>query len=227
MNKETKLRIKIAEAATKRFIENPRFTIQSLADDLNMKSAKIFDLFPNRSSILRYFYTSRILKFREEMAAFDDYSSFSLNEKLSALHLSVLDQFQEHREFVLQTCSHEWMSPFNTSGFETEYRAELKVIFESDNQIPATARPFINSLLFRSFFFQFIALIHFWKRDESRQYENSMALVDKWSAFIQEIFYSRIAEKGFDLAKFLFYMSPISGWIAGYDRSSKHEKQTI
>lgn len=227
MNKEIKLRIKIAEAATKRFINNPRFTIQSLAEDLNMKPAKIFDLFPNRSSILRYYYTSRILKYREEMSALEDYSSYSLSEKLSALHLSILDQFQEHREFVLLTCSRELMSPFNTSGFETEYKAELKEIFDLDERIPATARFFTNGLLYNSIYCQLIGLISYWKRDESRHYENSMALVDKWSALIQEIFYSRIAEKSFDLAKFLFYRSPLSEWIAGRSSSSGHEKQTI
>lgn len=227
MEKETKLRIKIAEAATGRYIENPRFTIQSLAEELNMKSGKIFDLFPNRSSILRYYYTSRILKFREEIAGLDDYESFSLAEKLSALHLSILDQFQEQREFVLQTCNRQLMSPFVASGFESEYKAELQKIFNKDDQIPATARPFINSLFYSSVYCQFIGLISFWKRDESRHYENTMALIDKWSALIQEFFYSRIAEKSFDLAKFLFYQSPFSGWAADKGPSSMHEKQTI
>lgn len=213
MNKETEKRINIAEAATKRFVENPRFTILSLAKELDMESADIFDLFPNRSSILRYFYTSRLLRFRDETASLDDYSSYSLGEKLSALHLSLADQFQEQREFVLQTFNRSMGSPFRSSAFEKEYKQELRNIFENDHRIPSTASPLINRFLYQSLFYQFIGLISFWKRDESRNYENTMALVDKWSAFIEEIFYSRIADKGFDLAKFLFYRSPLSGCI--------------
>lgn len=210
MDKETEKRITIAEAATKRFVENPRFTIQSLAEELDMESADIFDLFPNRSSILRYYYTSRMLLFREETASLDDYSSYSLGEKLSALHLSLADQFQEQREFVLQTFNRSKYSHFRSSAFVKEYKQELRNIFENDHSIPATAAPFMNRFLYHSLYCQFTGLISFWKRDESRNYENTMALVDKWSALIEEIFYSRIAEKGFDLAKFLYYQSPLS-----------------
>ena len=210
MDKETKLRTKIAEAAAQRYIENPRFTIQSLAKELKMDSADIFDLFPNRSSILRYYYTSTIIRFRNETASLEDYASYSLGEKLSALHLSLADQFQEQREFVLNTFKRGKYSPFRSSEFAREYKQILKSIFENDRNIPATAAPFINRFLYHSIHCQFIGLISFWKRDESRNYENTMALIDKWSALIEEVFYSRIAEKGFDLAKFLFYQSPLS-----------------
>lgn len=223
MDKETKQRIKIAETATKRFVENPRFTIQSLAKELEMDSADIFDLFPNRSSILRYYYTSRLLRFRDETASLDDYPSYSLGEKLSALHLSLTDQFQEQREFVLQTFNRNMGSPFRSSGFEKEYKQELRNIFENDHRIPSTAAPFINRFLYSSVYCQFIGLISFWKRDESRNYENTMAIVDKWSALIEEIFYSRIAEKGFDLAKFLFYRSPLSECITSSSSTHKGE----
>ncbi|MDX1642672.1 MAG: hypothetical protein R3220_13305 [Balneolaceae bacterium] len=210
MDKETSLRIKIAETATKRYLENPRFTIQSLADELEMKASKIFDLFPNRSSILRFYYTSRMIRFREETASLEDYTSFTLSEKLSALHLSLTDQFQDHREFVLETSGCGKRSIFKSSGFEKEYKEELKQIFENDPNIPATAQPFLNRFFYHTVYTQFTGLISFWKRDESRHNENTMALIDKWSALTEELFYSRIAEKGLDLAKFLFYQSPFA-----------------
>jgi len=225
MDKETEKRINIAEAATKRFVDNPRFTIQSLAKEIDMNSSDIFELFPNRSSILRYYYTSRILRFRNETASFEDYSSYSLGEKLSALHLSIADQFQEQREFVLQTFNRNKYSCFRSSEFEKEYKLELRNIFETDPQIPSTAAPFINRFLYQSLYCQFIGLIGFWKRDESRNYENTMALVDKWSALIQEVFYSRIAEKGFDLAKFLFYQSSLSECMS--PSSSTHKGEPV
>jgi hypothetical protein len=221
MDKETSLRIKIAEAATKRFLENPRFTIQSLAEDLKLKAGEIFDLFPNRSSILRYFYRSRIIRFREETASLDDYESYSLGEKLTAFNLSLTEQFQDHREFVLETSGCGKQSILKSSGFEKLYKQELKNIFENDPQIPATARPFLNRFFYHSVYCQFTGLISFWKRDESRNYENTMALVDKWSALIEEIFYSRIAEKGLDLAKYLFYQSPLAECMNSSSTSSQ------
>lgn len=210
MDKETSLRIKIAEAATKRYLENPRFTIQSLAEDLELKAGEIFDLFPNRSSILRYYYRSRIIRFRQDTASLDDYDSYSLSEKLAALHLSLADQFQDHREFVLETSGCGKRSILKSSDFEKEYKKELRHIFENDTKIPATARPFLNRFFYHSVYVQFTGFISFWKRDGSRNYENTMALIDKWGALIEEIFYSQIAEKGLDLGKFLFYQSRLA-----------------
>lgn len=215
MDKETKLKIKIAEAAANRYLENNRFTIQSLADELNIKPSGIFDLFPNRSSILRYFYTSRIIKYRDQIKSIEGYQTFSLGEKLSTLHLSLLEQFQDYREFVLITYRKQTASFLQTSEFEAEYKKDLKKIFKEDEKIPATAYPFINRFLFQAVYLQFHGLVCFWKQDQSRYNENSMALIDKWCALTEEVFYSRIPEKGFDLAKFLFYQSQLSKWMSG------------
>lgn len=208
MNKETALRIKIAEAATKRYVENERFTIQSLAGDLKLNPSDIFDLFPNRSSILRFYYESRFLLYKDQVGQIEDYSNFSLSEKLNTLLLTMLDLFQNEREFVLMTYRHMVADPFGNKKYEYAFKTELKEIFNSDSRLATSAKPFINSLFYQSLYLQFHGLILFWKYDESRMYENSMALIDKWCALVEEICYSKVFDKGFDLGKFLLYNSP-------------------
>ena len=210
MKKETKLKIKIAEAATGRYIENRRFTIQSLANELEMTPKQIFDLFPNRSSILRYFYDSRIVIYREQLNSIKEYSSFTLSEKLNNFFLSLLDQFSEYREFVLLTYRDMVGSPIRSSKFEKLFKEEIREIFNADEQIAASAKILQNRIIYHSIYLQFHGLILFWKNDESHLYENSMALVDKWCALQQEVFYSKIVDKGFDLGKFLYYNSPFN-----------------
>lgn len=173
-----------------------------------MKSAEIFELFPNRKSILLYFYESRLLICQEQTKSIDAYPDFSLSEKLSNLFLTLLDEFLENREFVLKTYKKFIVkSPFNTA-FEKEFKQEIKTIFEEDHQISASASIFINSLLYKTIFCHFHALILFWSNDESKKYEQSLALVDKWCSLIEELFYNKILDKGFDFGKFLFYNSP-------------------
>ncbi len=210
MKKETKLKIKIAEAATGRYIENRRFTIQSLAKELEITPKQIFDLFPNRSSILRYFYESRIVIYREQLSSIKEYSTFTLSEKLNNIFLSLLDQFSEHREFVLLTYREMAGSPVRSSTFEKLFKEAIREIFQSDEQIATSAKILQNRFLYHAIYLQFHGLILFWKNDESHLYENSMALVDKWCALQEEIFYSKIVDKGFDLGKFLYYNSPIN-----------------
>lgn len=223
MNKETKKKIKISETAAKRYIENNRFTIQSLAEELDMKSAEIFEMFPNRKSILLYFYESKLLICKNQTKSIDAYSDFSLSEKLSNLFLTLLDEFLESREFVLETYKEFIVkSPFNTA-FEKEFKQELKTIFQSDEQLSGSASFFVNRMLYNTVYCHFHGLILFWSNDESEKYEQSFALVDKWCSLIEELFYNKILDKGFDFGKFLIYNSPLK---RAFSSAKNHGRQS-
>lgn len=221
MDKQSKRKIKISETATRKYIQNSRFTIQSLADELDMKPKEIFELFPNRKSILLFFYESRILLYQEQSESIDNYSDFSLSEKLSSLFLTLLDEFMDHREFVLETYG-KFVSknPLKTD-FEKRFKNELKTIFKSDRQLSVSASFFVNRLLYGTIYCHFHALILFWMNDESDKYEKSFALVDKWCSLIQELFYNKILDKGFDFGKFLFYNSPFKHAFSSIKRSGE------
>lgn len=221
MDKQAKKKTKISETAAKRYIENPRFTIQSLAEELDMKSAEIFELFPNRKSILLFFYESRILAYREQKKSIDGSSDFSLSEKLSNLFLTLLDQFLEYREFVLISYNKFISGNPASTAFEREFKDELKAIFQSDQNISGSSAFFVNRLLYKTVYCHFHALIFFWSKDNSEKYEQSFALVDKWCSLIEELFYSKVVDKGFDLGKFLFYNSPLKHTISGFKSSGE------
>lgn len=216
MDKKTKKKLKIAETAAKRYIENPRFTIQSIAKELDMKSAEIFELFPNRKSILLFFYESRILAYREQKKSIDGYSDFTLSEKLSNLFLTLLDQFMEYREFVLITYNKFISRNPSCTAFEKEFKDELKSIFRSDKNLSSSSRFFVNRILYATIYYHFHGLILFWSRDESEKYEQSFALVDKWCSLIEELFYNKLVDKGFDFGKFLIYNSPFKHALSSF-----------
>ena len=208
MKKETEFKIKIAEAATSRYVENNRFTIQSLAGKLDIDPSVIFELFPNRSSILHYFYESRLIVFEDDLKQISGYNEFTLSEKLSNLFYHLLDQFQQHREFILLTYKNIIMGSNCTGDFQKAFVNELEQIFKNDNRISASASILQGRFICNIIFIHFHGLILFWMNDKSLNYENSMALIDKWCSLLEEIYYTKIADRGFDLGKFLFYQSP-------------------
>ncbi|MCC5915573.1 MAG: hypothetical protein JJU46_14455 [Balneolaceae bacterium] len=211
MKEEIKKRIQIAEAAADRYVHNQRFTIRSLADELEISSDEIFELFPNRRSILRYFYESRLILWKEQTQSIKGYETFSLGEKLSNLFLTLLDLLNDRREFVLMSYKEFVLCSGRRDRFKQNLKEELRTIFASDKEIPTTASPFVRTgLTYDLITLQFHLLVRFWSEDDSHLNENSMALVDKWSTFTEEVFYSKVAEKGLDLAKFLYYQSPLN-----------------
>ncbi len=213
MDKELTLKIRISEAGAERYVENPRFTIQSLAKKLKIDSKDIFELFPNRSEILNYYYDSRILVYKEQIQMIDNYSDYSLSEKLSLLILTLFDLFHEHREYVLMTYKKKVLCSMSMHSFESQFKNEIKQIFHSDRNLSSGSSLLINRAFYYSLFQTFNGFFYFWSRDTSNNYENSTALIDKWASFVQEVFYTRIADKGLDLGKFLFYHSPLSQFI--------------
>tara|TARA_R100001143_G_scaffold63587_1_gene72729 strand:+ start:1172 stop:1819 length:648 start_codon:yes stop_codon:yes gene_type:complete len=210
MDKELTLKIRISEAGAERYLENPRFTIQSLAKKLNIDTTEIFELFPNRSEILNFYYPSRILVYKEQTRMIDNYPDYSLSEKLSLLILTLFDLFQDHREFVLSTYNKRVLCSMSTHSFETQFKNEIKQIFHSDSNISSASSLVINRAFYYSIYQTFNGFYYFWSRDTSSHYENTSALIDKWASFIQEVFYTKIADKGLDLGKFLFYHSPLN-----------------
>ncbi len=208
MNKEAKHKIQIAEAAAERYIVNRYFTFDSLAAKVNMKPAEIMDFFSSRSSMLNYYYESRLILLNQQTSDIPGYPDFTLQEKLSNLFLGLLDQFREHRKFVLITYKNRAINIGDKTNFEILLKRELKSIFENDQKISETASVLLNSVLYQSLLWQFHGLIYFWMSDISLHQENSLALTDKWTAFIEELFYSKITDSGADLGKFLFYHSP-------------------
>lgn len=209
MDKQTELKILISEKAAHFYTENNRFTIEALAKLTEVTPADIYNLFPNRSSILRYFYESRIYLYKEQLTAIDGYNKYSLSEKLSNLFLTIIDMFMNYREFVLLTYKQFIVCPVQKSSFEKLFIKEVEAIFDDDERISTSSTLILYPLFYISVFYQFNALILFWKNDKSDMYQQSLALIDKWSSLQQEIFYTKIVDRSFDLGKFLFYNSPL------------------
>lgn len=213
MNKKTKKKIQISEAATERYLVNERFTIKSLADELKMDSAEIYDLFPNRRSILEFYYESVIIRYQTLTAAIEGYNNFTMAEKLSNLALTILDMFQERREFVTKTYHSMIACSSRSTNFEKNFKKQLSIIFEQDERQSKSASFFNGELTIRFIVLHFHGLISFWLRDSSEGYQKTMELVDKWTALVQEVNYSSVIDRGFDLAKFAVYNSPLNSLL--------------
>lgn len=210
MNKKTKKKIRIAEAACQRYIVNQRFTIRSLAELLGMESKEIFEHFPNRRSILEFYYEAQFLKYKDALSEIDSYDSFSLSEKIGNLALVLLDHFEEKREFVLLTYKKIIVCSPRGTEFENLMQDEIQTIVREDQKICRSGRLLNGSLSSKAVLLHFHGLVKFWMNDSSDGKQKTMELVDRWTALAESILYTKVADKATDLAKFFIYNSPLS-----------------
>lgn len=210
MNKKRAKKIQISRAAATLYLKNPRFTMGALAEASGTEPETIHDYFPNRREALRYFYEGLMEEYRESVQSIETYSSYSLSEKLSNLALTLIDLMEPHKEFVRQTYREQVQCAYGNNGFKHLFIDELKAIYQSDPDQSRLSTALNNKLVYRAGFTHFHLLIHFWLKDQSAGSQKTLELVDKWTSFVQELHYSSILDRGFDVAKFFFYNSPFS-----------------
>lgn len=201
---ELEVKLEIATVAADLYVEQDgNFTISEIADVLGMDVADIFDYFPNKPAILEFYYTSLILRYRLMIEEIKDFDTYTLSEKLSNFIYASLDLLNEKPKFVEISFNSIVRHSYTTTPFESEAQKVLTEFFEEDPNISTSSRMLINKFFFKLMLQKYLYLIGYWLRDNSEDKERTMELVDKLTAFIQEIMYNRITDKGFELGKFL------------------------
>lgn len=198
---ELNTKIELTEAAIDLYVKD-KFSIPNLTKETGKSASEIYSLFPNKNSILKFYYPSLVIRYRAMISEIDDFESYSISEKLSNFAFTLFDMMNERREFVEDTFEkYEWNCT-SKSEFQQEIKALFEDFFTSDGNIATSAGFFIGDLFYASLKTQFIYLIKFWMEDDSEGRERTFALTDKITGFIEELVYSKIVDKGFDLAKY-------------------------
>jgi len=208
MNKKTRQKIQIARAAADLYLKNNRFKMAALADEAEVELDLVLDYFPNRTSVLEYYYEASFIEYKEVTKQIQGYDEFTLAEKLSNLSYTLLDLFSKQKPFVRKTYRSIIVCSAKKTSFSEMFKKELQLIYETDPRQSALSSVFNNRLLYKAGLANFHLLIGYWLEDESTGDQKTMELVDKWTAFIEEIHYTAILDRGFDFAKFLYYNSP-------------------
>jgi hypothetical protein len=198
---ELNTKIELTEAALDLKAEN-KFSIPNLTDKTGKTASEIYAFFPNKKSILKFYYPSLVFRYRAMVGEIEDFDSYSISEKLSNFIFTVFDMMAERREFVEETFNkYEWTCTSSTD-FQKEIKSLFKDFFTSDGKIATSAGFFMGGLFYNSLKTQYLMLIRFWLQDDSEDRERTFALTDKITGFIEELVYSKIVDKGFDLAKY-------------------------
>lgn len=216
------IKIELTDAAIDLYIED-QFTIPNLTDKTGKSASEIYALFPNKKAILKFYYPSLVIRYRAMVGEIEDFDSYSISEKLSNFIFTLFDMMDDRREFVEDTFrKYEWKCTGN-SEFQEEVKHLFKDFFTSDGNIATSAGFLIGDLFYSSLKTQYLFLIKFWLEDDSEDRERTFALTDKITGFIEELVYSKIVDKGFDLAKYSLgafgfsqQVKDFNEWVSGW-----------
>lgn len=203
MNEESlNTKISISTTAVSLF-QKGEFTIPKLVKATDNSASEIFALFPTKTSILQYYYPSLIVRYKSMVAEIEDFDEYTISEKLSNFIYTLFDIMDEDRSFIESTFADYQMTWFTETDFHREIDELFKVYFRNDSQTSLAAALFMGNYFYSRLRTQYLYLIRFWLHDTSSGNERTLALTDKFTAFVEEVTYSTIVDKGFDLAKYV------------------------
>lgn len=179
------------------------FTLKQISKETDISVGEIFDYFPNKEAILDFYYASLPIRYRLMLGEIDDFDSYSLSEKLSNFAYASFDLMAEKKEFVEMTFKSRIRCSYGKKEYTKKVEELLSSFFKQDPRISTSGSLLLNDLFYSLLTKKYLYLVSYWINDDSEGKERSMELTDKVTALIQEIMYNSVADKGFDLMKFL------------------------
>lgn len=202
--KKFELKYNIADAATDLYIEGDgHFLIKDVAKRVDLDPAEIFNYFPNKKSILQFYYASLIIRYEIMVEEIEEFRSYTISEKLSNFAFSSFDMFREKKAFVDATFKELIIHSYNKTDYEKEVERLIKQFLESDERISISSTLVLNPFFYAFLRRQYLELFRFWLNDSSDGQELTMELTDKLTGILQELIYNTVLDKSFDLLKFI------------------------
>lgn len=197
-------KLAIAEKAAELYVQQDgSFTLHQIANETKYEVGDIFNYFPDKRAILEFCYTSLVIRYRMMIGEIEDYSSYTLSEKLSSFVYASFDMMAEQREFVEKSFNKIIYNRYAITEYENEVQRMLKSFFEEDPLVATSSKIMSGDYFYALLRQKYIRLVRFWLNDTSDGHELTMELTDKSVSLLQEMAYSTILDKSFDLLKFL------------------------
>lgn len=215
---EFEIKLAIAGTAASIYVENGgSFTFKEIAKRLEVPPASLFDYFSNKKSILEFYYTSLVIRYHLMIDEIDDFQSYSLSEKLSNFIYASFDMIEEQEAFVHDTFGSTIRQCHTKTEYEQLIEETCRDFFRNDEHLSMSSSLVLRSPFFVILRISYLQLVAFWLDDESEGREQTMELTDKLTSFLQELMYSSVADKGFELLKFMISNGIITRNIPFWD----------
>ena len=202
MKDNKNIKLKIFETAFEIYCENPtHFSVRTVAKELKLKREEVYNHFSSKNAILRFFYVLCFEEYIKQIDEINDYSKYSLEEKLGHLVYTHIELFQKEKEFVESSFNEIIYKANANNKFQKSLEDEIeKILNDSEGDASILPSKYLSMFLVKELFHIF----KFWIKDDSEKSEQTIELVDKIIAFIGEILSNQIITKGIDLGRTLW-----------------------
>jgi AcrR family transcriptional regulator len=203
------LRAKIIEAYINHLLttgENPA-TVFAFAKALKISEEDFFAEFSSFESLNKEIWDNFLKTTIQTLHNSKEYSDYSVREKLLSFYFTMLEALKKNRSYVLfsyENANRKELVPKFLKKARNTYLEFINLLVEEGlHSGEMKKRPYLSEKYAEALWLHFLFVLRFWIKDDSKNFEQSDALIEKTVKLTFELLGESPLDSFIDLAKFL------------------------
>jgi len=200
-------------------------SMRDIAKEAGVSDPTVYNYFSTKEKIVYFYIENSHKKALDTLLNIKEFQTYSLREQLQTLFEVELDLYQHDRKFILEVFDMAFYSStvkmqeiYNTKALFIEVATD---IFDAAIEAGEIEEPPFKDILISLMWDYFIAIVAYWIKDDSEDFENTSAFIDHSISLLESILNSNILSKFADFGVFMFKTHILSNLT----KFTKHKKK--
>ena len=178
-------------------------SIFKFVKDLKIKEEVFYDEFNSFEAVEQEIWLDLLRNTIEAIQAEELYAQYSAREKLLAFYYTLIEMMKGERSFILQTARFEPRLG-SLKAFKKQFMAFIdEILLEASETKEVKKRPYVSDQYGEGIWVQFLFVLRFWLKDDSKGFEKTDAVIEKAVNLSFDLMGKSPLDAAVDLAKFL------------------------
>ena len=176
--------------------------------DLKIKEDVFYEHFNSFENVEKEVWLGMLTQTLETIQSEEVYDQYSAREKLLAFYYTFIEVMKGNRSFILQTTPMSKkpdMQPYFLEYFKKGFMEWIEeILLEATETEEVKNRPYISNRYKDGIWIQFLFVLRFWIKDDSRGFEKTDAAIEKAVNLSFDLMGRGPLDAMIDFAKFLY-----------------------
>lgn len=210
LSKELPIREQIKDAFINYLLTNGKNppSVYVFVNGLGISETDFYQEFGSFDALHKEIWNDFLLTTIQTLEQSKEYGDYTAREKLLSFYFTMMEVLKVNRSYVLfsyENNEKKELLPSFLKKVRTTYLDFINVLIEEGLQTgEMKKRPYISERYAEALWLQFLFVIRFWVKDDSKNFEQSDALVEKTVKLTFELLGESPLDSFIDLAKFLY-----------------------
>lgn len=184
-------------------------SIYAFCKDLGIEEGEFFTHFADFDQVATAFWLDIYQEITGQLTASAEWEEFSTRERLLSFYFSFFERLKANRSYALLTLQQDILhlnqKAKDLRDLKEAYQEWVQqLLMEGQGRQEIAGRSKFNDLYDKLFWYQFLFLLDFWRKDRSAGFERTDEAIEKSVNLAFDLIEKNALDSAFDLGKFIF-----------------------